>query len=140
MSYKQLIVEHDAIEQAAEDLLHALEIVTTPASALSLLLADLAELVRVHIRNEESILSNLHEWHLDGQWTQRWMSAAVEFDALCAEWSAFLNAWHLNDIEERRYEFSVSAQSILLRLNDRVQFETDTFYAAALQSGIVHLR
>lgn len=140
VSYKTLIFEHDAIEQASCELLDAVEESGTSVEALRAMLDRLAALVEGHVRREEDILHNLGQDQLDGPWARKWKEAASAFDQLCADWTTFLHQWTAFEITRRRQEFVVASRSILTRLNERVRFETASFYALALQSGAITLR
>lgn len=140
VSFKTLIFDHDAIEQASFELLDAVEESATSVVTLRAMLDRLSALVKGHVRREEEVLHNLGQDQLDGSWARSWKEAAKAFDQLSADWISFLNQWTAFEIARQRQEFVEAARSILTRLNERVQFETTSFYALALQSGAITLR
>ncbi|RZL23788.1 MAG: hypothetical protein EOP64_07700 [Sphingomonas sp.] len=139
-SFKQLITEHDAIEAVANALLAAVEKGDAGSVDLAVQLNTLAVLVKDHVEREDMIIADFNEAQLSGPWIEAWREGADAFAQLKAEWTRFLKTWNAEAIYNDRIGFTTDAHSILGRLRDRVQLETRTFYATALQTGAIGLR
>jgi hypothetical protein len=140
LTYNRLIDDHDAIEVAASMILGDLKQSRPDSGHLASSLSRLGVMVRDHIHNEDIVLASLSQTHLDAVELQGWIVAADDFERLRFDWLAFLDHWSLAAIDQRRAEFAAAARLILKRLNARVRFESETFYAAALQSGAIERR
>ncbi|MGK6325396.1 hypothetical protein ACMGDM_20195 [Sphingomonas sp. DT-51] len=138
-SFNHLIMEHDAIEQSVallmQDMLEA-----KPHALLHQHLSALAVQVEQHLKAEDAVLIGLQQGQLDRPWLAAWKSAADELALLRSDWLGFIHNWTADRIAARTAEFCTAGAAILERLSERVRFETDVFYAAALQSGAIRLR
>ena len=139
-SYRQLIAEHASIEARADALIQALENEAVLASDLGAQLFALAALVNEHIAIERVYIGSLDMARLGEPWKRTWVDGHTAFSRLCADWETFLNSWDVSSIGADRAGFRSSANAILGRLRDRLDAETQSFYAAALQTGAIALR
>ncbi|SEN46817.1 hypothetical protein SAMN05192583_2876 [Sphingomonas gellani] len=139
-SYRQLISEHEQIEECANALLADVADASVPASDLAAQLGELALVVKRHIAVEDEVVGTLDPATLSQPWTDAWVEGEAAFKRLKSDWMAFLVRWDGIAIAEDRSGFVSAAQAILGRLRDRLAIETRAFYATALQTGSIALR
>lgn len=108
--------------------------------ALYMQLQHVNEKISAHVDREDRILAGLDQSKLDYRWMTSWKSASADLENLRRDWLAFLDKWDVHSIGDQRSEFQTTVNVVLQGLSERVRFETETFYAAALQSNIITLR
>lgn len=139
-SYRQLMGEHEAIEESARSLLADLDDDRLGCAELATQLDELARTIEDHIEVEEGVVAGVDPNRLAGPWAAAWRDSLGEFDRLKADWLTFLDTWDRSAIARDRAGFRRAAEPILGRLRERLQIETQAFYATALQTGAIALR
>ena len=138
-SFNHLIMEHDAIEQSVASLIQDMR-EGKPHALLHQHLRALAIQVEQHLKAEDAVLIGLQQGQLDRPWLTAWKSAADELALLRSDWRGFIHDWTADRIAARTADFYAAGAAILERLSGRVRFETEVFYAAALESGAIKLK
>jgi hypothetical protein len=138
-SYRTMLIEHEAIELAAQMLLDDLNAVHVSNGELSKKLDLLRGIIDLHIVSEERVFSRLSAQDLSGPWVAAWREGANAFERLKSDWERFLQRWGELEIAVDRDGFCAEATPILGRVRERVQLETKVFYAVALQTGAISL-
>jgi hypothetical protein len=138
-SYRNMLIEHEAIELAAQMLLDDLKAGHVSDTELSHKLGLLRGIIDHHLVAEERVFSQLSAEDLSGPWVAAWREGANAFERLKSDWKRFLQKWGELDIAADRDGFCADAAPILERLKERVQLETKVFYAVALQTGAISL-
>lgn len=139
-SYRQLIGEHEAIEEAARSLLTDLADDRLGSDELATQLEELARSIEDHIDVEDGVVAGVDAARLPGPWAAAWRDGLSDFNRLKEDWMAFLAKWDRNAVARDRHGFSQAAEAILGRIRERLQVETQAFYATALQTGAIGLR
>lgn len=138
--YQELIADHERIERAAGQLLSALRSSSADDGDLTYLLFDLATHVSEHLAIEEAMLADLREREMASPWRIALEGGLPALATLKADWQEFLGDWNAEAIRMDRRQFHDDTEAILPRLRERVQRETETLYATALQTGVVAYR
>lgn len=139
VSYQQLIDDHERIIDTANRLLSRIADKSYDADALADTLDKLAGQVRDHIAVEDAIIASDHGM-LFGPWAATWEDGQHGVARLRQDWLTFIDTWNHGTIAENRRGFADAAGHLLGRLRERVQMETQAFYATALQTGVISLR
>lgn len=139
-TYQDLIADHERIEQAAGHVLLALREEDVDHDNISYRLLGLSSLVSEHLSIEATMLEDLRGKALASPWQRALEDGLPALELLKADWSAFLGEWNGEAIVADLAQFRAEAETILPRLRERVQRETEALYATALQSGVIALR
>lgn len=139
-SYRQLMGEHEAIEDAACTLPVDLDDDGQNSDELAMQLDHLGITIEDHIGVEEGVVAGVDPDRLAGPWAAAWRDSLDDFNRLKADWLVFLDTWDRAAITRDRAGFRRAAEAILGRLRERLQVETQAFYATALQTGAIALR
>lgn len=134
------MTDHEEIEAAAADLLANAVRISVDSDTLFRQLQRLADKVEAHIAAEDIVVRNVESKDLHGLWRDTWIEGRRVFDKLRADWIGFLDRWLVQKITEQRSRFAFECRAILGRINERLQKETQSFYATALQFGSIALR
>lgn len=127
-SYRTMLIEHEAIELAAQMLLDDLKAGRVSNTELSNKLGLLRGIIDHHLVAEERVFSQLSAKDLSGPWVAAWREGANAFERLKSDWERFLQKWGKSDIAADRDGFCAEAAPILGRVRERVQLETKVFY------------
>lgn len=138
-SYQRLIEEHEKIVDTAGHLLSCIADKSYEADELADKLDTLAGQVRDHLAVEDEIIAHDHGMMM-GPWAETWQDGQNGVARLRKDWLAFLGVWDRRTIAENRRGFAEAADHLLGRLRERIQTETQAFYATALQRGAISLR
>jgi len=139
-SYRQLIDDHERIEQSARQLLAAVRDENSEAATLGSQLNALALTIGEHIVIEDAVIAQVDDVPKAGPWVDTWIEGVASFQRLKSDWVAFLNHWNTAAIAQDRPGFQAQAEAIFARLSERLQDETRAFYSTALQHGGIALR
>lgn len=140
MKYQNLIADHDRIDEAARALLGVLRISDTSHADVAYRLLDLATLVSEHLAIEASILIAIRGRDPAAPWKTTFERGLPALEALKSDWSRFLGEWNAEAIANDLPQFREEAETLLPRLRERNQRETQDLYATALQTGVITLR
>jgi hypothetical protein len=132
--------EHEAIEESARSLLDDLADDRLGSDELAAQFGELARTIEAHIDVEDGVVAGVDAARLAGPWATAWRDGLSDFDRLKADWIAFLGQWDRDAIARDRHGFRHAAEAILGRIRERLQVETQAFYATALQTGAIELR
>jgi hypothetical protein len=122
VTLEQLKIEHDMIDQHASDLIGMACGSSGGHTAASATLASLADLVASHLE-KENVLVYAIVAKVRGSSAEEAWAAVTAFDALKADWQAYLVEWTSDRVASRWAEFQRDTIAILRRLNARVREE-----------------
>lgn len=120
--------------------LHVLAIEGIGFRIIPLVALGLSSLVSEHLSIEATILEDLRSKALASPWQQAFEDCLPALEILKADWRTFLGEWNGEAIVADLAQFRAEAETILPRLRERVQRETEALYATALQSDVIALR
>lgn len=139
MDLEQLKIEHDMIDRQAADLLDMAAGSPSVHDAASARLARLATLVASHLKKENALVYATVAKVRGRSAAQVW-AIITEYDALKADWEAYLAEWSALQVANAWAEFQHDTAAILTRLRARVQEETQWLYPLALEHGVLRMR
>jgi hemerythrin-like domain-containing protein len=128
-SYKQLVSEHDRIEELVDSILRMATDDQSESRRISTALSELAQVVAEHLEHEDALLYATAGERLGEQ-----------LEALKQDWLDYLSEWTHDCIAVDGETFSLETANILTRLKARVRLESELLYASALQKGQISLR
>lgn len=140
MTFEQLMDEHDRIDGHLGRLTAVVRQDTEDAVGATLALCDLAEELRLHLAQEDSLMYRPIVAAQKPAFAKTADEFCRQFDALRCDWERYLIEWTPDLIRADWTGFQISTIDIIDRLTARVRAENDLLYTAALQAGAIPLR
>lgn len=139
MNLEQLKIEHDMIDRLAGDLAGLADGGPASHTSAAASLARLAEPVASHLE-KENVLVYATIARVRGRSAGEAFAIVTTFNALKADWEAYVAEWTAGRIAFGWAEFHRDSASMLTRLRARVREETFWLYPLALKHGVFRMR
>jgi len=141
VSYQRLIEEHDAIDTLVRRIEAEVDTSGPSIPAISALLADLSLAVSNHLSVEDRSVYTRLIVAKDKESVRVKVDFEEAFQALRADWLAYLADWTSSDNVELDWDTFVNeTRAMMPRLRQRVREETNLIYPVALHLGFIRLR
>jgi len=141
VSYQRLMEEHDAIDTLARRVEAEIGKAGPSIPTISALLADLSFAVSDHLSVEDRTVYTRLIAAKDKESVRVELDFEQSFQALRADWLAYLADWTSSDNVELDWDsFVIETRAMMPRLRQRVREETNLIYPVALHHGFIRLR
>lgn len=137
VDYHELIDDHSRIDALAQKLEHAVHNDGTASSGINAILAELSDVVAMHLRKEAGFVYPDLAVCQDGAGAS---GLVAEFEILKEDWQTYLAAWQGGMAWRDWAGFRGDTFGMLHRLRQRVAKETSLLYGMALREGLITLQ